>query len=239
MSINPINFNSRRKIKTTIAILVSFALIIFVLMVTLGFKLLLNASVFIAGLTAKNQPVPAITKNQDLYGSVTVDTIPSATNSAQIALTGTVVNYDTLKFYINGTVVKTLNTYNTNNYSVTIGDLQVGDNQVYVTASTSDGKNNKTTETFPVNYKNQPPSLDVSTPSDNSTVNTDSVQVQGTTDSETLVKVNDLPVVVDATGHFTTSVSLNQGQNQITIVAEDDAGNSAAKTITVTYNKSQ
>ena len=59
----------------------------------------------------------------------------------------------------------------------------------------------------------------------------------GETDKETYIKVNDLPVVVDAQGVFQTMVKLKEGENKIAIIAQDVAGNSEEKILILTYEK--
>jgi S-layer protein (TIGR01567 family) len=82
------------------------------------------------------------------------------------------------------------------------------------------------------------PAIVISTPIDGTTVTTSSINVTGTaTDNEgvTSLTVNGNPVTLGADGSFTTTVSLTNGANTITVIATDAAGNSATETVTVTY----
>ena len=232
----PFNFGSRRQFKTNVVLLVVALLVVFYLLFTVGFKFLLNSSVFFANIFSRETPEP-LNKTNDVYGSVDVDQIPVATNSATIVVSGSVVNYDLLVFYINGKRVKEKELAGTDSFSEEVGDLQKGNNEVYVKAETSDGKNKKTTDTYTDLYKPEKPKLEISEPADRSTVHTTEVTVKGKTDKEVYIRVNGLPVVVNAQGDFDATVRLKDGENTITIEATDVAGNLESKTLVVTYQK--
>ena len=83
------------------------------------------------------------------------------------------------------------------------------------------------------------PSLTIISPQNYTTVNEDTVDITGkvTDDGSGVesVTVNGNAVTIDNNGTFSTTVSLMKGDNIITIVATDKAGNKTTKTITVTY----
>jgi len=200
--------------------------------------MVLNSSVFVANIFNKNIVTPTA-GNEDVYGSISIDDIPSATNSAKIVVSGSIVNYTVLKFYINDEKVKEKELNSFNNFSEEIGDLVKGNNEVYVKALTSDGKNSKKSPVFQIFYNNQAPKLEINEPADNSKTSIQDLSVKGTTDKEVFIKINYLPVVVDANGNWETSIKLNDGDNQITITASDLAGNTVSKVITVNYQKEE
>ena len=67
--------------------------------------------------------------------------------------------------------------------------------------------------------------LTVTEPVDASTINGDSVMVQGTTAPGAVVNVDGTIVTADSTGAFSTNVSLNTGLNAIDVIATDDNNN--------------
>lgn len=209
---------------------------LFIFILTIGLKLLLNASVFIAQLTAKNSPN---TQNvsEDFIGTIDVGNIPSATNSSQIIVSGSILNFDLLEFFINGEKVKEKNVGATDTFSEEIGDLTVGDNEVYVNAIAKDSKKQKKSTTYHVFYKKDKPKLEISEPKDGSTVNQSEINVKGSTDKETFIRIQDSPIVVDSQGNFQTTLKLQSGENKILVVAQDVAGNSEEKIISLTYQK--
>lgn len=230
-------FGQKKKMKSTIVFLLVGLAVTFYLFFTVGLKLILNTSVFLANIFSKDAQTDPLNKTSDVYGSVNIDDIPVATNSAKIILTGSVINYSKLDFYINGDIVEKKNMTTTDIFTIEIGDLERGENEVYVRATTEDGKNTKKTPVYKVIYKDEKPKLEISSPDDKATVSSPEVIVKGLTDKEVLIKVNDLPVVVDVNGGFDSTVRLKEGDNTIVITASDTAGNIEEKTLTITYRK--
>lgn len=76
-------------------------------------------------------------------------------------------------------------------------------------------------------------SLEITEPQNNITVDTSSVTVRGKTIPNAVVFINDQELKADTSGGFTTSISLDEGENTIIIVANDDFGNYSEKEITV------
>lgn len=230
-------FGQKKKMKSTIVLLLVGLVVAFYLFFTVGLKLILNTSVFLANIFSKDAQTDPLNKNTDVYGSVNIDDIPVATNSAKIVLTGSVINYSKLDFFINGDIVEKKKMTTTDIFTIEIGDLVRGENEVYVRASTEDGKNTKKTPVYTVVYKDEKPKLEINEPADKTTISNPEVTVKGITDKEVLIKVNDLPVVVDVNGGFDSTVRLKEGDNTIVITASDTAGNTEEKTLTITYRK--
>ena len=80
---------------------------------------------------------------------------------------------------------------------------------------------------------NQELSLDITLPANNSTVNTPSTLVKGTTSPNAEVFVNEKELKADNSGQFSATVALEEGENYILIAANDDLGNYAEMEITV------
>lgn len=82
-----------------------------------------------------------------------------------------------------------------------------------------------------------PPTLTISSPSDNLHTNVDEVTVAGITNDATstpvAVTVNGTTVTVGSDGSFSKVVELTEGENTITVVATDAAGKSSTVTRTV------
>lgn len=77
-------------------------------------------------------------------------------------------------------------------------------------------------------------SLDVSSPVDGSTLNSASVVVKGTTTAGAEVFINDKETKADSNGYFSMALSLDEGENQIVVIANDANGNTAEKDLVVT-----
>jgi len=224
-----------KKMKNTILLYVGILFVVLYFIFTFGIELLLNTSSFVSGLF----PQPSIKlarKNEDNFTSVDISSIPQATNSAKIIVSGSILNFDVVDFYLNKIKVKEI-VSSGDIFNEEIGDLEKGENSIYITAKSNDSKIEKSTITYKVFYKSEKPKLEITEPSDNSTTNIYEIKVSGNTDKETYIHINELPVVVDANGSFETSVRLKDGDNQIVATAVDIAGNTETKTLKVTYQK--
>lgn len=80
------------------------------------------------------------------------------------------------------------------------------------------------------------PAITLTEPADLSVVSTPDIVVAGTVDdpSITVVSINGADVSV-TDGSFSTTISLSEGDNVITVAAIDDAGNTSQINVTVTY----
>ena len=211
-------------------------LTVIILVFTIGLRILLNTSIFVARLSEKKTTQP-LNKNQNLIFDVDIDNIPLATNSSKIIVGGSVVNFNQVEFYLNGDLVKEISLFVSDNFSEEIGDLQAGENEVYVIAKTKEQNEEKKSKEFTVFYKSEKPKLEIKEPQDGLKTNKQEVNLVGETDKETYIKVNDLPVVVDAQGVFQTTLKLKEGENKIIITAQDIADNLEEKVLTVIYEK--
>ena len=218
-----------------IAFFAALLILIFVFIFTIGIKLLLNTSLFINQVFDKDKLTVTPSK-EEFKGEFSVDQIPSATNSAKIIVSGSISNYDTVAVYLNKEK-KEETKIASNSFSLEIGDLIKGENEIYFLAKSQKKKQEKQSEVFKVIFKDEKPKLEISEPTDGLKTYIQDQKITGTTDKENTVRVNSLPVVVAANASFQTSVKLHDGENKITIDVTDEFGNSDSKTLTVTYQK--
>ena len=79
--------------------------------------------------------------------------------------------------------------------------------------------------------------LTVTEPEDNIIVDTDRIEVKGTTGPGAVVSANSEFTTADSQGNFAIVVTLDEGPNIIEVVASDASGNEANLTLTVSYVK--
>jgi len=86
-------------------------------------------------------------------------------------------------------------------------------------------------------------SLTLSSPEDNSVSSEEEIEVTGQTSSEAVVVVlyqeGEKIIQADKQGRFSTKISLEGGENQITIIAYDQEENETSQTLTVIYSTAQ
>lgn len=117
--------------------------------------------------------------------------------------------------------------------------LSDGSHTIKVDATDFDG-NAATQISIQFKIDTVPPTLTVNNPIDGLITNNKSLTVSGTTNDATsspvTVKINGTAVSVSSTGAFSTTVTLTEGSNTITVVATDSAGKSSTVTRKVTLD---
>jgi hypothetical protein len=84
--------------------------------------------------------------------------------------------------------------------------------------------------------RNNQITLTVSNPANNAAVTSPTLTVRGTTSPGAEVDVNENEVTADTAGKFSTTLTLDEGDNYISAVATDADGNAAEVELNVTYN---
>jgi len=77
--------------------------------------------------------------------------------------------------------------------------------------------------------------LEVTSPVNGATVSSPNITVSGKTLPGADVFVNDTELTADANGNFSMQLTLDEGDNQITVSANDNNGFSSEQDLTVTY----
>jgi hypothetical protein len=108
--------------------------------------------------------------------------------------------------------------------------LEDGPNLITVVAS--DGAGNARTVQLHVTLDNLPPLLDIRSPADGTYTNEDPVSVLGSTEPTAIITVNGVRALL-VESSFEALVGVSEGANTVTVVAKDQAGNSASRVLTV------
>jgi hypothetical protein len=228
-------YNESRNKKTTILSIIGIVIILF-LVLKFGLGILVSFSVFLSGGGNQNNNFQA--SNQiNFIAPPLLNPIVTATNSANIIISGKTDKNNTVYLYINGAIVDHAQTQDngTFNFSET---LNKGSNQIYAVAEYKN-KRSESSDSFTVYFSNSQPALDVSAPSDGQSFNKDqnTVNVAGKTDPGVKVTVNGFWAVIDDNNNFSYTLPLQNGDNQIKILATDQAGNQNEKDLKVTYSQ--
>ncbi|MDP3988301.1 MAG: Ig-like domain-containing protein [Candidatus Levybacteria bacterium] len=211
-------------------------IIIIIFLVKFGFPLLANFSLF---LTESQSSSDSSDKKADVFiMAPLLNPPPSATNSAQIPISGKGSKNETINLYVNGELVDKTSTKENGDFIFDNVALSQGNNAIQIRAVSENKKESDFSDTFTVSFKNSNPSLSIDSPSDNQSFSKDDNQilVTGKTDAGDRVTVNDFWAIVDETGKFSYNLKLSDGENKIKVVTTDDAGNKTEKEIKVTYS---
>ncbi len=194
-------------------------------------------------LKVKEKVAPTIAITAPTSGATIINNKPTITWTVTDADSG--VNPDTISIKIDsGSAVTSgiTKTASGNGYVCSYTPSSaLADESHTITVNASDYDGNAaaaTTSTFKVDTT--PPTLSVTSPTDNLITNNATLTVSGTTNDVTsspvTLTVNGKSVTVGSNGAFSTTVTLATGSNTITVIATDSAGKSTTITRNVTLD---
>lgn len=230
--------SSKRLIRKSRRNLVLTIIIILVLMyATLAWIL----PTFIDGLGLVRNIVKPPLKKEVVVASATLApptfNIPyEATNTAQINIQGFTTAHSKVELFVDDKKVQITEADSDGIFVFKAVDLSQGLNNFYGKTVDDQQKESLQSKTFQIIFDNQKPKLDISEPADNKTIQGDKkVKVSGRTDSGINLFINNIRIILNPDGGFSTDLPINEGENNINIKAVDQAGNKTEISRKVTF----
>jgi len=170
------NHLQKQAFKNIAFALLGIIVLIFVLF-QFGPQLLINFSLMVDKLKGDKE---VSSSNQDLsfVSPPMLGTMPSATNSAIIIVSGYSLPKQTIKLYVNGDFVDKKETKEDKGFTFEEVELKSGDNDIKVKAVTEDNKESDYSSIIKIRYVNKLPSLDIDSPSDGQSFSKDQNQIK-------------------------------------------------------------
>ncbi|MBI2022267.1 cadherin-like beta sandwich domain-containing protein [Candidatus Daviesbacteria bacterium] len=219
-SIKRLQRNSTRKL--ILSLILGFGLLYFIF--TWGLPALLD------GLSFFNQ-FKTTTKKEVINDTVLpppVLNIPfEATNTATIKISGYTKPNSKVEVYFDDELKETLESDSEGRFQTNFIDLALGTNNIYGITVSEDGGKSLPSKNIKLIYNNEQPKLEILEPSDQQLIKggDKKVKVSGKTEPNNAVTINGIFTVVNSDGNFSYTVSLNDGDNTITIVSTNEVGN--------------
>lgn len=219
--------------------IIFFAIAIIILILgalNFGPRVLSSIASFTSGFKNTGTTTTA-TKEQNTLETPFIDSIPDATDSAGINISGSSTYSDAqVELFVNGNLYDTAPLTQDQKFSFDMVKLTEGGNSIKARVKKGD-QISSFTRVYNVNYSQGAPKLDISSPSDGQqfTRGDQTITVQGETDPDNTVTVNDSQAIVDGSGNFSYYLNLSEGDNTIKIIATNNAGKTIGKSIKVTY----
>ncbi len=162
---------------------------------------------------------------------------PKFTKEDNITVSGFAEEGATVKIYVNDTEVGKTLADKEGSFRFENIKLQEGSNEVFTIATNQDNVNSPPSAVYSIQYLNKPPKLEVTGPTQGQTISQEQngYPVKGVTDIGDTVTVNGHRAIVDPEGNFTYVNYLQEGKNEILVIAKDLAGNESIVGIDVTY----
>lgn len=198
-----------------------------------GVPILTSVSYMLAG--SKNEE--KVTQKAAYIAPPTLDDTFDATNSARVNIQGSSLSSSQIELFVNNRSVDTTDVADKNTFVFENVSLQQGNNTIKARVVSRDGQKSNFSNILTVAYLNKAPELSLETPTDGQEFQKDNknVEIKGKTDPGTRVTVNDFWAIVDDAGQYTYTLLLKDGDNDIKVIATDDAGNKTEKSIRVKY----
>ena len=225
---------TEQKTKKNLLLSILGIILVILLIFKFGIPLLINMSLFLSG--PKGAEVQSQNHNPSFIAPPILDPFPFATKSANIMISGVASRDQTIKLYINDSLVDSMKTKDDGTFSFK-ETIPTGENTIKAKA-VEGGKESEFSSSITTSFKSVPPSLKINSPSDMQSFSKDqnAIDVKGTTDSDVKVTINGFRAITDDSGNFTYRLPLQTGENKISIVAVDTAGNNKELEIKVTYS---
>lgn len=169
-----------------------------------------------------------------------LEDLPKQTNKINIKISGYSESGASVKLFFNGRDAETVIANNEGYFSFSEINLLPGSNKFYTIATDTAGNQSQPSTTQEVLFDNKEPEVTITQPQQGQIFIGEDyrVKVAGSTESETIVLINNHIALQDSQGNFSHTVALERvaGEKTITIKVTDQAGNTIEKYINVIYH---
>lgn len=198
-----------------------------------GIPLLASFSLMVSGQNSNTE------QKKDVFSFINspiLSTLPEATNSAEIVISGKSKKDTQVELFINDELVDKTSADSKGVFDFKTA-LSEGNNKIAV-RTREDDKTSDLSQSFDVILDTTSPQLSIDSPQDGQSFSKDQnkAQVTGKTETDVTVTVNGFRAIVSFNGNFSYNLPLQNGENIIKVIAYDLAGNKTEKEIKVNYS---
>jgi hypothetical protein len=200
----------------------------------LGLPTIVKFSAFLTHVRQSSEPV----EKKDTTSPIQprISDLPVATNKERLDIKGTTEPGATVILFINNKESEIL--ANSDGEFLYTLELENKTNTISAISRDSSGNESPETESIKVIFDDTPPETEITKPDDSSEffgTKQRQVVVEGKTEDDASLKINERVVVVENDGTFSFAMSLNEGENILTIITKDKAGNTSEQQLTLYY----
>ena len=201
-----------------------------------GIPTLVKFSAFLGEIKTSSQPITSQGEEEPLLAP-RLEPLPDATNNPTVNISGFAQAGKEVEVFLNGESAGKTTTGGDGKFLFSGLHLSEGENRIRAQLVEGDKKSESSQTTF-ITYKKTAPKLEVTKPEDGASFSKDdkTIRIEGQTDPDTTVTVNDRWAIVSSTGSFYLSYTLSDGENILKIKAQDKAGNETILERKVTYS---
>ena len=225
-----------RKNKRKAVIYIIFAILVLLLLVTLGIPLMVKMTSIISDIRQSDQPIEQ--DDTTPPAPPRLDPLPEATNDERIEIKGTSEPGSTAILILNNEKIETIvNDKGEFNYTF---NLDNGENTIIAQSKDREGNVSAETDEYAVVYDNEPPEVEIKSPGEGERffgLKERQIIIEGSTEQNVGITINDKFVAVDTDGTFAFATTLKEGDNEFKIKVTDNAGNTTETGLKVNYSE--
>lgn len=228
-----LNKHLEKQSKRTLFLSIVGIFLIGLALLKFGIPLIADLGFLSSQIVPKNETKKSDT--EDIFLSPpSIDPLPSATNVEGIEVSGTSTTGKNVVIYLNGSRYGAPEIDSDGNFSLSV-KLSEGIN--IIKAKAIEEKNeSEFSDSISIDFRKNPPDLTIELPSDGQTTNKSPFLVTGKTETGVKVTINDFWAIVNSKGNFSYNLALRGGENEIKVVATDEAGNKTEKSVKLNYS---
>jgi hypothetical protein len=223
-----------RKNKKSAVLFIVLTVAALILLFFLGIPALGNFAAFVSEIGKSTKPITS--SDNTPPAPPKFDSFPDYTNEKEFTLSGNTEPGATIKLTFNGNEQDGL-ADNGGKFHFSLG-LTSGENTFSATTVDSSGNTSQSPAEGKVVYDNKPPELTIDYPSDGTQYlgsKQRQVTIQGTSEPNIQITINDRIVAVNDEGKFQYTTTLNDGENKFAVKATDAAGNTTETSLTLNF----
>jgi len=211
-------------------------LAILFLLIKYGIPFLGNVGFFFGQLTSIPKQSTVNVGQEEFVPAPRLDSLPKATSSPRVTVTGTSLSGLVIDLYVNGIREDQISVDENGEFEFDV-ILTEGEN-IIKTKARSGEKESEFSNSSIVVYKSTKPQLSIDSPQDGSEIKTTNpITVSGSTDPDVSVTVNGFKAIIGADNSFSYQLLLRESGNEIRVVAKDLVGNTTEEIINVHYSQ--
>ncbi len=164
------------------------------------------------------------------------NTFSDFTNQQSVTVSGSTEPGATVKLTFNGNDQENLADKD-GNFSFNL-DLDNGENNFSAIAIDTAANTSQKTQDYKITFDNKPPDLTIDSPTEGAQFFGSAQRqatIKGTAEPGSQVTVNDRIVIVEDSGKFQYTITLNDGANTFTVKSSDKAGNTTERGLTLNF----
>lgn len=213
-------------------------LTLIVVIVFWGIPALVKVAIFLSDINNTTQPISG--EDNIPPSPPILQPIIDATNSAQIKIEGFAEEGSTVLLSLNGVIKYETVAETDGEFLFKQIELSDGENEIYTKSIDTSGNESEKSTIQKIILDSQAPEVEVTFPADDQKFYGSSEQqlnILGIAEEGSLITINGSYVILKPDNTFSFKTSLNQGDNNITVVARDNAGNETAVNLIVFFEE--